>query len=477
MRVSVKKKLADVPKATLLGVLAVILMYVGVAGIVSAVTPWANLSDTKYHIDYIYRLRQGEIPKFSEGIQYPPLKTISKFHLAASHPPFFYMLHAPFLGPLLDGGHWKQAIALGRAINIILGVLCIIALAVAGWMIGGAGRNVMAVAVPAIGALLYRFTTLNVVFGNDVLVVLLATIAFILMYQLLKKGPDYKYLLGLCLVLILGMATRAPFIVIAIVGPMSVVLASAMHFKGSVKRGIMFGVGKAMIIASLVALVVGWFYYRNYEASGSWFKSSPDSFSGRRVYKSLREVITGPKLWALFYAHSSNLPFLATAITSFGAAGYLTMTGGNIKKFIVQHKALVILFSLMLIAVAGVLFTQIRLAVGYGSINFRYLLPVLLPISLFIAYGLTRFKLARGQLVSIAAVLTGMYTILPSAASSTIASYVPDVLKTNSSIGKIFIATSSNGVPSFVTACLLVSFLIGSAILVRSMYKLSRVER
>jgi len=469
----------SIPKATLLGILAVILLYVSVVGIISTAVPWDNESDTRYHIDYIWRVYNGELPQFAEGITYGPLRNGAKIHLTASHPPLFYVLHAPFLGPLLKEGNWRRAIALGRAINIFIGVLCIIAFSWAGWVFGGSQRALMAVAVPALSALMYRFTTLNVIFGNDVLIVLFSTIAFVCMYKILQRGLRSNYFWALGVVSVLGMATRAPYVVVLLVSLASIIAAAVIHNKKRLRDSLMLGTIKATLLIAAVALVIGWFYYRNFQASGSWFKSSPDSFDGGREYKSLSTVITSTKLWGVFYTHSSNAPFLATAITSFAAAGYLSVTTSmnKIRPFYSRQKPFVILVGLMVLATLGVLLTQIRLAVGYGSINFRYFLPVLLPIGLFLAYGLTRFRIARGQLVAIFVVATAFTTIWPVATSEAVSTMVPAVLTTGNNIGKIFIATSNNGVSPVVTSLLMGSFVVGAALLAITLYVLSLPNR
>jgi len=464
-------------KTVLVGVLGVVLLYIGVAGIVSTAVPWGNKSDTQYHIDYVWEVYNGRLPKFGEGIKYPPLQNGKSVHLTASHPPLFYLIHAPFLGPLLNAGKVSEAIAVGRAINIGLGVLCVLALAWAGWVFGGSKRELMAVAVPAIGALMYRFTTLNIVFGNDALVVLFATLAFIFIYKLLKEGLQPKYLIWLGVVSVLGMSSRAPYIVILAISLLAVVVAAIMHGKGKLVRKVAYGVLLSSIIAMAVAVFIGWFYYRNYQASGSWFKSSPDGFTGGRPYKSLWDVLTGSGLWSLFYINSSSAPFISTAVTTMAAAGYLTLKRKKIKVFYKQNRAWTITIILLVLAVIGILITQIQLAVGYGSINFRYLLPVLMPISLLLAYGLLQFKSTRAQLVSVAAISMGIVTLLPVAASTTVSKLVPAVLGANNYISKIFVATKANNVPNAITVLLLVIFVIGSILLPISLFRLSSVKR
>ncbi|MFZ2125761.1 MAG: hypothetical protein WA087_04230 [Candidatus Saccharimonadales bacterium] len=464
-------------KAVLLGITGVILLYVSVAGIISVSVPWGDLSDTQYHIDYVWKVYNGGLPNFNDGITYSPLVRGGNFHATASHPPLFYMIHAPILGPLLNEGRWKEAIAVGRVINILLGVLCILALAWAGWVFGGAKRTLMAVAVPAIGTLMYRFTTLNTIFGNDVLIVLFATLALIFVYKLLKNGLQPKYIVALGLVSVFGMATKATYIVILGISLLAVTVAFILHGKGGLRRRTIYGALISFLIAIVVTLSIGWFYYRNYQSSGSWFKSSPDDYTGGRVYKSLQDVFRGIKLWELLYTNSSPAPYISTAITSMAVSGFITLKFKTIRSFYKKDRARLIMIIFMILVFIGLFITQIRLAVGYGSINFRYLLPALLPISLFLSYGLLQFKPVRGQLVSLAAITMGLMALLPFTSSSVIGKLLLSVKDTKGYFGKIFMASFNNGVPRIVTLLLFAFFIVGSTLLVISLFKLSGIKK
>jgi hypothetical protein len=182
--------------------------------------------------------------------------------------------------------------------------------------------------------------------------------------------------------------------------------------------------------------------------------------------------MTSPKLWGIFYQHSSSVPFLSTAISSIALAGFINLP----KKIFIKlfkDKVLSTMVVLMALAIIGIFITQIRLAVGYGSINFRYMLAVLLPISLFMSYGLLEFKNMRGQLVSFAAITMGALTILPVATSTTVLELVPKVGEAGNRISKIFAATDSNGLPIVLPILLFVFFAIGSTLLVLSLFNLT----
>lgn len=126
-----------IPKYLIVGLLGIVLMYLGVAGAISITAPWLARGDGSMHVDYAWRLYHGDIPHRTDHVEYKPFieaQGRAKPQAAAKNPPLFYAIHAPLIGPLLDSGHWQLGIALGRFLNIMIGIVCIITLS---W--GGGG--------------------------------------------------------------------------------------------------------------------------------------------------------------------------------------------------------------------------------------------------------------------------------------------------------------------------------------------------
>ena len=454
-------KLKKIPTFTLIGILGVILMYVGSSGIVSVTKPWTIRGDTMQHLDYTWRLYHGDIPRFEDRITYEPFVEFTgrqKPQQASVHPPLFYIIHAPFVGPLLDEGKWHQAIAVGRAVNVFIGVLCVVALAWGGWVFGKSRRAMFAVAVPALSVLMYRFVRLNVDYALDVLLVLFSTITLILVYKILQNGLKKEYLLAVSIISVLGMSTKAPYVVFLLVSLLGIVIAAFIHGKGSRYRKLFRGAIISTAIFLVVIISIGWFYYlRNYKSTGSLFSSLPADYTGGRVVQSFGEVITSTRLWSLFYGLYSNIATISIALTSFVAAGFLTMKRSALTN-LAKDKPLFWALVLLGLSVIGIFATQVEHAVGIGSINFRYMLPALLPIGLFLAYGLLAFGSVRGQLVTLFSVALG--------ASAT---WVLGGL----SFDKIYANTTDNDIPTFIATLLIASFGIGIILLSISLFKLT----
>lgn len=464
------------PGAMLAGIVAVMLLYVGAAGIITATVPVdiSHSGDTRWHIDYIWRTYNGEVPRLGDGMQYPPFVGSSgkrHFQPASNHPPLFYALNAPFVGPLLEKGEWKQAVTVARIINLFFGLLCIVALAWAGWLYGGRRGPLFAVAVPAVGVLAYRFTTLNVVYGQDTLLVLLATLTFVVIYKLIKHGLNTKYGIALAVLGALGMSTKAGYFAILVTAFAALLVAAWLHAKNERQMALLRAGLYIAAISLAVAIAVAWFYYlRNYKTTGTWFRASPDDYNGGREYKSLARVVFGAPLRELFYAKFAQNTGLSIALTSFVLAGYLGVQRLQAKKLF-RDKTRLVLFGVLLFAVLIVLAAQVTFAVGYGAVNFRYMLPVLLPISLFLAYGLLEFKWARGQFIAGASILLGITTIFPAMV------FLPGLSEVKPRLSELLAALAANGTSNLVLVALLATFALGAGLLVVSLYKLSVNDR
>ncbi len=439
------------------GIAGAILLYVGAAGMLSIALPWEYRGDTVQHLGYAWRVHHGDIPKLNDGLENPALINWkgerSDIVTSSANPPLFYVIHSPFVGPLLDHGNAKEAVEVGRGINVTLGIICVLSLAWAGWTFGGRRKELFAVAVPALAGLTYRFVTLNTNYALDALLATFSTLSLITTYKLLKHGPQKKYLIATAALSILGMATKAPYIVFVFTGLFGVVLAYYLHGEEGVKRNIRKGLALSCIIVALVVLAIGWFYYFwNYKTSGNWFRSAPDSYTGGRDYKSLGDVLTGAKLWTIFYADYAKDALLSVSLVSFATAGLLAMDKRNFIK-IKKDKALVWMYIIFGLAVAGTLLTQIIHAVGYGAINFRYMLPAILPVTLYLAYGLLEFKNVRGQLVSVFSVSMALLVFFS------------------------FFRSNANDLPVILQVIFLLSLIVGAGLLIISLYKLSAPRR
>lgn len=447
-----------IPKAMFAGIIGVIFLYISVAGVVSVATPWWARGDTRQHIDYTWRLYNGDIPKRTDGIRYEKFIELGgkKAQAASANPPLFYAMQAPIIGPLLNSGEWEKAIGVGRTVNLLTGVLCILVLAWGGWLFGGKRKAVFAVAVPALTVTMYRFTRLNVDFALDALLVLLSTLTVIFLYKMLTQGVQKKYLLILACLSMLGMATKAPYVVFLGLTIAAIPVAALLQAKDERKKRVIRATAISLAILGLVMLAVGWFYYFwNYTVYGNWFTARPPQYTGGRATKTLADVLLGRSLWQLFYGDFARDLAVSTATTSFALAGFFTIRKTQIKKWYIDKNVRIGVILLSFVVV-GVFITQIEHAVGIGSVNFRYMLPALLPIGLFLSFGLLQFKWTRGQLVAFASTAFAAISMLALARNG------------------IYTITNANGVSIVIPTLLVGLFVPGALLLSGALYKLTQ---
>lgn len=444
----------------MIGLLGVVCMYAGVAGTVSVATPWISSSDSKQHIDYVWRVYHGELPRWEDGLRYPAFTTsgYSGRQAASANPPLFYVVHAPFVGPLLARGNLHAAIGVGRVINLLIGVGCIAALAWGGWLMAGRRRALFAVAVPALGVLMYRFTRLNQDYALDPLLVLFSTLSLILSYKLVYKGPNKKLLVWLVLLSCAGMLTKVPYILFVGLNLLAVGLHYLIRYKHNLKKVIFQTAGVSVLVVAAITITSGWFYYLwNYKTNGSPLQSSPLDYSGGRSFQSLSDVLLGSKLWGLVYAGYARYLEVSLAVLSFCIAGCLSLSRKELKGLIGGPKRRSVL-AIFALAWLGVSVIQIKLAFGYGSINFRYLLSALLPMGLLFSFGLLQFRNMRGQLVTLAACALGVSSLM-------------GLMRGH--LGKLHGDTAANGLPGMIVTLLLLLFAAGTVLLSWSLFKLS----
>lgn len=471
---------ASIPKWTKIGVLGIVFMYVSVAGITSAAIPWwIGKGDSALHIDYALSVYKGEIPKYHDYIQYPIFHQLDKgyktqIQRAAANPPLFYTLHAPIIGPSLEAGQWEKAIGLGRAFNVFLGVLVVLALAWAGWLFGGKRKELFAVAVPGVGSLIYQFTNLNQNYALDVLLVLFGVLTSVTWYKLLEHGFKMRYVAGLFLLSILGMSTKASYIIFLALSFLAVMMVAFMHGKGSRLKKFFKGSLISGAILAAVIISIGWFYYYwNYKTSGSFFDAElPGDFKSR-VYKPFSKVIIHPGLWSNFFSRLTSFAELSSAITAASIPGIILAASKTKVRELLKNKFL--LFNLSLLALLLILTTatQIAHAVGVGQFGFRYFLPAMLVFSLFVSYGLLEIKQARGQLMSAALAAMAITSVMTIARLDNIKDWVPAVGATKNVIKKLDIAMISNGFPAVVLILLLVLLAVGIGLMALSLFKLT----
>lgn len=389
------------------GVAAVVLGLVCGSATYAALSPALLTPDETAHIDYGYQVWHGRLPVFEDGITFTPGAgvLVPGWQYEAHHPPLYYLLIAPAVGPLIDGDHWKSAVMAARAINVLIAAGCVLALAWTGSLLTTRRRWAWAIAVPAVAAPLTPFMHVGGAAFNDNLSALFTILSLGTGILVLRHGLRRWRLLLVALLCGLGSLSRANFVITLIVVTATLGVGTWLHDRGRAGRRLVRSllVGAIPFAAALGGS--GWFYWRNIQRTGSWVGAQTD-FSVAHMNRRRRghfDVLTDPEFWEqqlrlMRHAAPGGADWLGPRVLlAVGAIGVVTCVVW-IVRFVRQdadrgpssrqpspavvQAAIVIALVAQLI---GVVLVQVVYAgIGGATIN-RYVLPGLLPVGALFA--------------------------------------------------------------------------------------------
>lgn len=406
---------STIPRLTKVGIAAVVVMYLAAALFSAISLPWKGSADSFAHMDYVYQVYHGQLPR-AFGYQYRKVP-LREFNIGnpdttnqwtASHPPLFYYLASLQMGRSLETGKWQVAVKRGRLINVGIGLLCVLALAWAGWELGGRYRARLAIALPAIGGTLPIFIRLAGDIYNDLLVTLFSILALVISALVLRDGPRPGLLVALMAVCALGMSSKATFIFAFVVALGAVSLAVARRQSTSPAIRLLRGAAVGASLAVLSLLPIAWFYFRNYKASGSPFLSTPKAAIQNRPHSTAWDVLTSEHYWLLvprsllgpnwnsIWPHNERLS-MWIAVACAAVLLWLLVVRGYWRQ-IASLDWTVLVWALLAIHFGGLMFAQFHHSTGWGALNFRYFVPGLLSIALFVAVPVVAWRRLSGWL-------------------------------------------------------------------------------
>lgn len=426
-----KAKIRSLPKSVLIGVAGVALAYVASVGIYSMALPWSGGADSARHVDYVYRVYNLELAEphsLAYDISLDDPKTADRedfiYNGAAPHPPLHHAIMAVFSGGLLESGDWQAAVAVMRVINVLIGLAGLLVLAWAGWKLGGRHRSYFAVAVPAFAGLITPFITVAADVYNDPLVVLLATSALAVTAVSLKTGPSWRQVLALAVICSLAMLTKVTFLSTLLLVLFFVAIGYALHHDSRLKA-IKLAMAADLAIGLSVVVTSGWFYYRNYQLSGSWFRAYPKYEIGGREQQTLLDSLTNPHFWGVLpegllgiRPWEDILPInksLSLVVFALATVGFIIVAAKLYRRWRkapgrYSRRQLIVasLVALMVLQVVALYAQQLQHSIGWGLINPRYFLTALLPIGLYFAIASLVAGKLRPYIVSLA---VAMYSL------------------------------------------------------------------
>ncbi len=380
--------------------------------------PYAT-GDEPPHVDYAYQVWHGALPVFEDGLALRPDGAwLAPVQWTAQHPPLYYLLVAPLVGPLADAGQPVAAVYAARGVNVLLSGVLVLA---AWWSARRLTRPgsplpplvaFLAGAMPAaahVGGSAY----------NDLLAATAVTVLFGLAATAVRRGLDARLIALLSLVAATCALTRLSAALIAAVVAGFALAAGAV--RATQGRGRWAHVG-ALALAGPGAVLAtsGWFYLRNLELTGTVTGSHFDwaLANQNRQERPVWAVLADPETWTrlpdLFWWAGRLPPNTALTLTTMVVtAGLLVWTplvlalvaAARLRRAAARgltspvppdgpdgapaHRTdRLLLLALPVAAVAVSVTVQVTYAASSGGVYPRYLLVVSLPLCLAIAAGL-----------------------------------------------------------------------------------------
>ena len=384
-----------VPVAVLAAILASLVQ--------ALLSPPLHTGDETAHLDYAYQVWTGHLPVFEDGLVLAPeAGSVPPVQWAAQHPPLYYLVLAPVVGPLVEGGHVFAAVYAARGLNVLGAGLLVL---VAAW----AARRAFPASplLAPVTALVVGTTAWVARVGgsgyNDVFAALLTTWLLGLAAGAVRSGLTWPRAAGLVVVSALCLGTRlhtmvmVGVLVAAVLAGVLLRTAGLPGVRGATARGDAVRAAAVVLgVPAAVAATSGWFYLRNVALTGSVTGGHPDWAAENldRVVRPVPEVLADAGVWTRLLAvfGHDRLPDAAVVLLLLVVPATLAAVAGvrtaRNTRLPAAGRADVLLLVTGGTAVAATLAMQLVYTAGGGSPHPRYLLPVIGILAMLVAQGL-----------------------------------------------------------------------------------------
>lgn len=404
----------------ILGLVANLITGAGVCAGYALSSPLYGAKDEVAHVDHAYQLWHGTLISVGDPMRMPQIWGYTlPFDWTGQHPPLFYLLLAPVVGPLTDAGHLLAAGMAARGVSVV--ITCLVVAAVM-WTVRQIvpGRPEVSVAAGLVTALSPGLTRLGGVVFNDNLFVLWATLLVGQSVWLLRHGARTRGLVLFGLYAAAALGTRLPGVVV--IGVCAAALGLVWLFLGprrgraSSWTGGLADVGRLSVAVGLAIAVNGWFYVRNFLDTGNWSGMQTDLVGKAggplhaREVRPVLDVATDPDIWRqllippALQEHLVIGAVLTLAPLALGlAVGLRALAPARRDRVRVATALLVLALSVVIVAI------QLKYAAGGGGAYWRYLLPLTVVTSLATALGLAAARRLVGPVTAVWA--TAMFVL------------------------------------------------------------------
>lgn len=375
--------------------------------------PYAT-GDEPPHVDYAYQVWHGELPVFEDGLELRPDGAwLAPVQWTAQHPPLYYLLIAPLVGPLADAGHPVAAVYAARGVNVLLSGVLVLAAWWSARRLAGPD-SVLPVLVAFLAGVMPAAAHVGGNAYNDLLATLGVTVLFGLAATAVRRGLDGRLIALLSLVAAACALTRLSAALIAAVVAGVALAAGAVRAKQGRGRW-RHVIALAVAGPGAVLAASGWFYLRNVRLTGTITGSHFDWAleNQNRQERPMWAVLADPETWLrmpdLFWWAGRLPPSTPLTITTLVVTALLLVWAplviALVRSLSVERVKTparkevstgstnggvdgLLLRALPVVTVAVSVCVQVAYASSGGGVYPRYLLVVSLPLCLAIAAGL-----------------------------------------------------------------------------------------
>lgn len=381
----------------------------------SFLTPLFSSGDEMAHFDYAVQVWHGDLPVFEDGLQVElPWGVRPSVQWTSQHPPLFYLLLAPIVGPLYDTGHPYLAGMAGRMVNTLIAAALCAAVMWAVRPLCGGRRWLPWIAGLAAASSPWVMGVGSAIYNDDIAALEITVVlgAALRLITLPREGTDALaartgtwWVLGVAAVAAASTRLALMPIVAVVFGPLvlrGLLAPGPLPRRSWLLRPVIIGL--AMIAAT------GWFYLRNVRLTGTvagghpeWAMANTDrtpppaplEVAADPVYWAKLLGIFSPgntpdglTLWALLVAPALLGAVLAIVLGAASRRGRGTPHGSHAAGAAEPPAALAGV--VMLAAVSGLLVAMqfVYVSAAAGNLYPRYSLPILSVTCLLIAWGL-----------------------------------------------------------------------------------------
>lgn len=386
--------------------LGIVVMVLATTTARSLLTPLFSSGDEMAHFDYAVQVWHGDLPVFEDGLAVQtPWGSRPPVQWTSQHPPLFYLLLAPVVGPLYDAGHVYLAGMAGRALNSVIAAALCVAVMWAVRPLSGGRRHLPWIAGFAAASSFWVMGVGSAIYNDDIaaLEITLVLGAALRLVTLPRERPGAGAVPSVPASAwwVLGAAAVAASLTRLALLPLIAVVLAVLVLRGLAAPGPLSRVAwvlRPTLVGLAMAAASGWFYLRNLHLTGSVSGGHPDwaMENTARTQPPVAEVATDPVYWAKLFGifSAGNTPSGLTlwgllavpvllGLLLAGAAALRSADGEGPRPFPLPGVVL-------LLGVAGGLTAMqfVYVSSQAGNLFPRYSLPLLTLTCLLLAWGL-----------------------------------------------------------------------------------------